>query len=771
MSTNGTTTTPSPPPLRSPQQPSPANPQVDEGHRDFSTIDWLYDFEHKERKTRLNTRRTHRWQSILYYCFDCSQGWLAAALVGLIAGILAASIDAVTHWVTDLKLGVCVPFFWASQYFCCLHTSERECPQFRTWGDIVGGGDIGSFVMYTGLATAFATLAGFLCKEFAPYAAGSGIIEIKTILSGIRIRKYLNADVLFIKCVGLCLSVGSGLTLGKEGPFVHVGCCIGRLVARIFPKYRYHEANQRELLSASAAAGVAVAFGAPIGGVLFSLEEASYYFPHKIMLQSFFCAIISTLVLKKIDPTHTGHIVYFTVSYRHPWHYFELFGFAILGVMGGLMGAFIVSLNGYWCRLRRHSVLKCYPVCEVAVLAFLTAMFNFYTPFLKGGMLEMLGELFRDCSGDKTEGLCAHDELSTMLKLYFAGTVRMVFMCFTFGIKVPAGCFVPALFIGACYGRAVGLWVKGLQTAYHDSYIFSACNEETVCIIPGVYAIVGAAAGLAGVTRMTLCLVVIMFELTGGLEYVVPCMLVTVISKWVAELLGINSVYDVHLQLTQYPFLDPKLEFDADMTAAEVLTSAHIVTVCSTGWTLGTVKELLAAHPFKRFPVVAGNQNRTLVGLVSRDSLIHSIHEAELMNTGDGVPVAFTSTAFSRGSSAVLDWSPQLDVCPLQVTPDISVSRLLHIFKVLGVQHVLVARGAQLVGLISKKDIMSFLRRVEKEGKAHSFRGALTQWIGGGKRRGVMAPASDDEEEGYSMSPTSTPQTHNLEMADVGRIR
>ena len=69
------------------------------------------------------------------------------------------------------------------------------------------------------------------------------------------------------------LAVAAGLMLGKEGPLVHVACCCGRFVARFFPKYRHNEAKMREMLSAAAAAGVSVAFGAPIGGVLFSLEE------------------------------------------------------------------------------------------------------------------------------------------------------------------------------------------------------------------------------------------------------------------------------------------------------------------------------------------------------------------------------------------------------------------------------------------------------------------------------------------------------------------
>lgn len=108
------------------------------------------------------------------------------------------------------------------------------------------------------------------------FAAGSGIPEIKTILSGFVIRGYLGSFTLATKSIGLALSVASGLSLGKEGPFVHIAACVGNICSRFFSKFDLNEARRREIISASAAAGVAVSFGAPVGGTLFSLEEGQY---------------------------------------------------------------------------------------------------------------------------------------------------------------------------------------------------------------------------------------------------------------------------------------------------------------------------------------------------------------------------------------------------------------------------------------------------------------------------------------------------------------
>ena len=146
-------------------------------------------------------------------------------------------------------------------------------------------------------------------------------------------------------------ATSAGLILGKEGPFVHIACCCGNIFSYLFPKYGRNEAKKREILSAAAAAGVSVAFGAPIGklptnsslphiffltsgGVLFSLEEVSYYFPYKTLWRSFFCAMVGALVVRSINPYGNGHDIQFSIDYSIPWASFELLPFILLGILG-----------------------------------------------------------------------------------------------------------------------------------------------------------------------------------------------------------------------------------------------------------------------------------------------------------------------------------------------------------------------------------------------------------------------------------------------------
>ena len=104
-----------------------------------------------------------------------------------------------------------------------------EDPQARFWV---------SYIIYIAFAVTFAFMSGILVKVWAPYAPGSGIPEVKTILGGFIIRDFLSPVTLVVKAFGLMLSVSAGLKLGKEGPLVHVASCIGNAISFFFVKYR-----------------------------------------------------------------------------------------------------------------------------------------------------------------------------------------------------------------------------------------------------------------------------------------------------------------------------------------------------------------------------------------------------------------------------------------------------------------------------------------------------------------------------------------------------
>src|SRR5262245_9770232 len=111
-----------------------------------------------------------------------------------------------------------------------------------------------------------------------------------------------------------------------------------------------------------------------------------------------------------------------------------------------------------------------------------------------------------------------------ILSLGIATVLRTLLVIISFGCKVPAGIFVPSMAVGASFGRMVGIFVQHLHESYPSSAFFAACEPDVPCITPGTYAFLGAGAALSGIMHITVSVVVIMFEITGALTYILPTM-------------------------------------------------------------------------------------------------------------------------------------------------------------------------------------------------------------------------------------------------------
>ena len=111
-----------------------------------------------------------------------------------------------------------------------------------------------------------------------------------------------------------------------------------------------------------------------------------------------------------------------------------------------------------------------------------------------------------------------------VVSLLFSTVMRTFLVIISYGCKVPAGIFVPSMAIGASFGRMVGILVQALYETFPNSRFFAGCEPDVPCITPGTYAFLGAGAALSGIMQITVSVVVIMFELTGALTYILPTM-------------------------------------------------------------------------------------------------------------------------------------------------------------------------------------------------------------------------------------------------------
>jgi H+/Cl- antiporter ClcA len=109
--------------------------------------------------------------------------------------------------------------------------------------------------------------------------------------------------------------------------------------------------------------------------------------------------------------------------------------------------------------------------------------------------------------------------------LFVTALAKAALTSVTFGLKLPAGVFLPTMAIGACFGRAVGLIMARWQRSYPGLRMFASCPADGPCISPPVYAVIGAASALGGATRMTISLVAILFELSGAVDLTLQIMM------------------------------------------------------------------------------------------------------------------------------------------------------------------------------------------------------------------------------------------------------
>ncbi|KEP51972.1 voltage-gated chloride channel protein [Rhizoctonia solani 123E] len=718
-------------------------------YEDFTTIDWIQD-SILERNRRLRTSRDIQtslrdsqgrinppWvKAQVQKLIASGQSWFVVSLVGMCIGLNAGLISIVTEWLSDLKMGYCVDGWWLNQQFCCWEIDGQEesaCASWRSWSAYSPG----RYLVYVLLAMLFSLISAHLVDSFAKYAAGSGISEIKCIIGGFVMKGYLGLSTLMIKSLTLPLVIASGLNVGKEGPSVHVACCVGNVVGRMFSRFSRSEGKMREILTAASAAGVAVAFGSPIGGVMFSIEEMSSSFSIKTMWRSFFCALVATGTLSAMNPFRTGKLVLFQVTYDRDWHFFEIIFFVIIGIFGGLYGVLVVKFNLQVAAFRRKHLVG-YGVEEAVFLATVTAIVSYFNRFLRIDMSESLGILFKECEGGGDyDNLCQSWAQWPMANsLFLATVVRIVLVTISYGCKVPAGIFVPSMAIGATFGRMIGIIVKAMYTTFPTSSFFSSCRPDLPCITPGTYALLGAAAALSGIMRITVTVVVIMFELTGALTYILPTMIVILVTKAVGDCFEATGIADEMIRFNGYPYLE-RDDHAFNIPVSQVMQK-ELHTMSVTNMTLHEVEEKLEHTSVQGFPIVSTDPQRILMGYIGRTELRYvigkarrtrEIHPSTLCNfepssVDESQPYQIaTDTDAVREQAGVeeddhagitplaastdtMHFGPWVNQTPLCVAPQLPLEIVMDLFKRMGPRVILVEYQGSLAGLITVKDVL-----------------------------------------------------------------
>ncbi|KAM3187722.1 hypothetical protein ACTXT7_001764 [Hymenolepis weldensis] len=640
-----------------------------------------------------------------------------------------------------------------------------SCEQWYSWERLLTGhdGDLSHFgafilgwIVYVLLAVGMAGLCAALVYFLAPSAAGSGIAEVKTILGGFVIRNFLDPWTLIVKVAGLILAVSTGLCIGNDGPMVHVGACCAKILARFFPKYGLNPSKLRELISAAVAGGMGACFGAPIGGVLFSLEVASYYFPAKTLFRSFFCALAAAYVARALNPFGEEHLILLSVNHDTNWHFVELIPFAILGACGGVFGALVVRCNRAVQKFRRKQCAN-RPITYLLILTAVFSLIAYLHPDLRVEEKLFIRKLVSSCTAGDQEDLCDYNrfpeggfgnatvvsETSLMgsfpsgprmargIALLFGALLfKFVGMVLVYGVPVPTGVMLPSIMVGSILGRLMGITVEQFvvtRLTPASPFYGRLCKPGHPCIDAGLYAVVGAAACLGGVTRATVSLVVIMIELIGGLSYSIPIMVASMFAKWTGDRLFKGSIYDVQIRLNNYPYLqfDKNSNKMANSFASDIMHprfgEGPLELLTENSMCLEEIEQLLQRSVHNGFPVVESLSSRHLVGFVSRSDLVKALdlgrshlsrryHPSSVVCFTDRAPVQETLTpnVFDE-CLPLVDVRNIIDLSPTTLTQATPASTIFDVFRTLGLRQVLVTHLGRITGIITKKDVLRFL--------------------------------------------------------------
>lgn len=469
------------------------------------------------------------------------------------------------------------------------------------------------------------------------------------------------------------------------------------------------------------------------------------------MWQSFVCAMIAAFTLKAVDPFRTGKTVPYSVTYHTGWHGFEMVAYAIIGVLGGLYGGLLIKMNMRLAALRNlpRYPLKGKPILEVCIITIATSIIAFPVTFLRAQASELVYYLFAECKDIESDplGLCKSGIANTgvIFLLLISAIIGFFFTALTFGLQIPAGILLPSMTIGALYGRVIGLIVEVWQREHPKWIVFASCEPDVPCITPGTYAIVGAASALAGATRMTVSIVVIMFELTGALTYVLPIMIAVMIAKWVGDALGKAGIYEAWIAFNEYPFLDNRDDRPIpDIPVSQIMTRTEdLITITAEGDTIASLRNLLNNYTYRGFPVIYNAQDAVLLGFISRTELSFALSSAlTTRNLPETTPCFFSHQPLADTNST-LDLRPWMDQTPITLNSACGLELCVKYFQRLGLRYLGFCDRGVLKGLLTKKDVWFVVNGGDESGG----RGGGDE-NGDGRARGVGGGVLREGDEG-----------------------
>jgi CIC family chloride channel protein len=489
---------------------------------------------------------------------------------------------------------------------------------------------------------------GPMIYKLAREAKGHGVPEVMeaVALRGGRIRPRVAA----IKALASGICIGTGGSVGREGPIAQIGSALGSTIGQLLG---LSDERVRNLVACGAAGGIAATFNAPIAGALFSLEIILGQF-HAVY---FGAVVISSVTADVIAQFFEGGVRAFSVpayTLVSPW---ELVFYVLLGFVAALASVtFSRSLylsEDLWDRFHFPEYFK--PVLGGLVLGVLGIL-----TFKLDGFPRIFGVGYSSID----HALFGQLTVRVTLALFF---FKLLATITTLGAGGSGGVFAPSLFMGAMMGEAFG------QAVHH---LFPAITAPS-----GAYALVGMSAFFAGAAHAPVTAIIILFEMTGDYLLILPLMLATVVSTLIARVISRESIYTVKLS-RRGVHLDRGQDIDVmrEVSVGEAMTTG--VDCVNLDMPLEELASEFATSHHHGFPIL--DDDGILVGVVSLQDLDMALSEGPIAGktvadiaTTEGLLVAFPHEPMG----VALNRMGARDVSRLPVVEDPLSRRLLGVVR------------------------------------------------------------------------------------------
>lgn len=430
-------------------------------------------------------------------------------------------------------------------------------------------------------------ISGVLVFKFAPETKGSGIPFVKMVMA--RMGNITRVRTIVVKFLAGVAGIGTGLSLGREGPSVQLGAGAGALVGKIF---KMKGTDQGKLIAAGAGSAIGATFNAPIAGTIFVLEELVNKFSASLL----FPVLVATVTASSVARYFLGNNPSFTIPYiTHDLSFEGISVCIILGIVAGFLGvafAKIIYKNNEFF----EKMDKIPNWLKPAIAGFGIGVIGIFIPYVLGS-----GNLSVDL-------LLQHKLALSVVVLVFA--VKFFVTPFCFGSGAAGGIFLPMLMLGSFLGYIV-------------ASIFNMFGFHVDVV---VMAMIGMGAFLASVARTPITAVVMVFEMTAGYTHILPIMLSAAIADLIAEKLNHRPIY-ASLIVNQVKSPEAKL-----LSSLFVKNYMKTDLVCfSSNMTISMVQEKIKNYSFKTYPVK--NDKNKLLGLITKSDIEDAIFQGVDTNT------------------------------------------------------------------------------------------------------------------------------------------